>query len=137
MQRPAAGLDRGRILEQRRVVTLHRAQMNEQGLGERVAVGESGEAGEALEGVAIRRQGVGLLVRHHLQPVLEQAQELVGCVQLGASMRVDPAALGERSQRAERLRQAQFRQLAKARGWKTGLVGPWDDGDHKRAQFYE
>ncbi|MGE3805249.1 MAG: DUF4132 domain-containing protein [Gemmataceae bacterium] len=32
------------------------------------------------------------------------------------------------------VRQAQFRQLAKARGWKSDLVGPWDGGAHKRAE---
>lgn len=26
------------------------------------------------------------------------------------------------------IRQAQFRQLAKSRGWKTSLIGPWDSG---------
>lgn len=31
------------------------------------------------------------------------------------------------------IRQAQFRQLAKARGWKTSLVGPWDS-DHHHAE---
>jgi Domain of unknown function (DUF4132) len=32
------------------------------------------------------------------------------------------------------LRQAQFRQLAKTRGWKVGLMGPWDGGDHQHAE---
>jgi Domain of unknown function (DUF4132) len=32
------------------------------------------------------------------------------------------------------LRQAQFRQLAKTRGWKVGLLGPWDGGDHQHAE---
>jgi hypothetical protein len=32
------------------------------------------------------------------------------------------------------LRQAQFRQLAKSRGWKIGLCGPWDGGDRQAAE---
>lgn len=32
------------------------------------------------------------------------------------------------------LRQAQFRRLAKIRGWKTDLIGPWDGGDQHAAQ---
>jgi hypothetical protein len=32
------------------------------------------------------------------------------------------------------LRQAQFRQLAKTRGWKADLVGPWDGGDSQHAK---
>jgi hypothetical protein len=32
------------------------------------------------------------------------------------------------------LRQAQFRQLAKARGWHVGLVGPWDGGESQHAE---
>jgi hypothetical protein len=31
------------------------------------------------------------------------------------------------------IRQAQFRQLAKNRGWKIGLLGPWDGGDQQAA----
>jgi Domain of unknown function (DUF4132) len=31
------------------------------------------------------------------------------------------------------LRQAQFRQLAKSRGWSVGLVGPWDGGESRHA----
>jgi len=32
------------------------------------------------------------------------------------------------------LRQAQFRMLAKTRGWSAGLLGPWDGGDHQAAE---
>jgi hypothetical protein len=32
------------------------------------------------------------------------------------------------------LRQAQFRQLAKIRGWKADLVGPWDGGESQHAE---
>jgi hypothetical protein len=32
------------------------------------------------------------------------------------------------------IRQAQFRQLAKTRGWKVGLVGPWDSGDEQHPE---
>jgi hypothetical protein len=32
------------------------------------------------------------------------------------------------------IRQAQFRQLAKNRGWKIGLLGPWDGGDQQAAE---
>ena len=32
------------------------------------------------------------------------------------------------------IRQSQFRQLAKTRGWQVGLLGPWDSGDEGAAQ---
>ena len=32
------------------------------------------------------------------------------------------------------IRQAQYRQLAKSRAWKTGLVGPWDGAAHQAAE---
>jgi hypothetical protein len=70
-QCPATGLDYGRILEQRRIVALHIAQMNEQGVRKGVSVGEAGEAGKTFEPVAIGRQGVDLLVGHHLEAVFD------------------------------------------------------------------
>ena len=92
----ALRLRRRRAFEQRRVVALHVAQMAEQRLGEGVAVGKAEKAREPLEPLAVARQRVGLLVGHHLQPVLDRAQEPIGRAELVARVAVDPAALGQR-----------------------------------------
>src|SRR5262249_38127945 len=71
-QAAAAGLGSRRILEQGRIMALHIAQMDEQGLRESITIGKGGETGKALQAIAIGRQGVGLLVGDHLQTVLEE-----------------------------------------------------------------
>ena len=68
---------------------------------------EAGEAGEAFEAIPIRRQAVGLLVGHHLQAVLDDAQETVGGAEIVAPLAVDPAAVGQRRERPQRLLAAQ------------------------------
>ena len=67
-------------------------------LRESVAAGKSHEPREALQGGALGRQRVGLFVGHHLQPVLDGAQEAIGRVEFGASVGLDPAVLRERLQ---------------------------------------
>ena len=49
--------------------------MIEQNLGEGIATGKAEEAREAFEPFALGRQGLGLLVSDHLQPVFDRAQE--------------------------------------------------------------
>src|SRR5215467_8910514 len=44
-----------------------------------------------------------LFVGNHLQTMLDSAQELVGILQVGARGAIDPAAIGERLQRRQRL----------------------------------
>ena len=66
--------------------------------GEGVAAGiadETRERARARAGSDGKR--LGLLVRHHLQPVLDQAQEPVGALPVRRGRGVDPAALGQRS----------------------------------------
>ena len=95
-QPPATGLDDRRILEQRRIMALHVAQMNEQGLRKSIPVGESGKPGKPLKPIPIGRQGVGLLVGHHLQSIFDHAQKTVSSAELIAHLLVDPAAVGQR-----------------------------------------
>ena len=97
-----------RVLEQPDIVPLHLAQMAEQRLGECVAILEAGKAREALEAVAVGRQRMGLVVGDHLQAVLDRAQKQIGGFEVGAGVGADPAALGERGQRRQRLAAAQF-----------------------------
>ena len=82
--------------------------MLDQLLRECVAILEAGKAREAFEALAVRRQRVGLVVGHHLQPVLDGAQKPIGGVEIGAGVGADPAALGERRERRQRLAAAQF-----------------------------
>ena len=49
-----------------------------QGLRERLHVGLAGEAGHPAQGVGIVGNAVGLMVLHHLQPVLDAAQIAIG-----------------------------------------------------------
>ena len=51
---------------------------------------------------------MGLIVRHHLQAVLDGAKELIGGVEIVAGIGADPAALGERRERRQRLAAAQL-----------------------------
>ena len=51
---------------------------------------------------------MGLLVGHHLQAVFDHAQEPVGGVEIVARLGADPAALGERLERPQRLAAAQL-----------------------------
>ena len=51
---------------------------------------------------------MGLIVRHHLQPVFDGAKELIGSFEIVACIGADPAALGERCKRRQRLPAAQF-----------------------------
>ena len=89
-------------------MALHLAQVPEQRVRERIAVLEAGKTGEALQPFAIGRQRVGLIVGHHLQAMLDGAQEFVGGVEIGAGIAADPAALRERGQRRQRFAAAQL-----------------------------
>ena len=106
-QRQLIGPRRG-VLEQPEILALHLAQMLDQLLREGVAILEAGKPREALEAFAVRRQRMGLVVGHHLQAVLDGAQETVGGVEIGAGIGADPAAFGERREHRQRLAAAQF-----------------------------
>ncbi len=72
--------------------------MTEQGGLEGGPVGKAGEAGEGVELGRIGRQALGLLVAHHLEPVLDGAQEGVGCSEFVARLLRDPAIVVEARQ---------------------------------------
>src|SRR5580700_4293500 len=82
--------------------------MNQQGVGESVAVLETEKARELAKRGAIGRQGVGLLVGHHLQAMLDAAQKVVSRGERIARLGIDPAAVGERLKRGDRLAAAQL-----------------------------
>ena len=78
----ALGRERGFVLEERRVVALHRTQAGEQRLGEVVERVVAEEDGDLRHAALVVRQAVGLAVVRHLQPVLDGAVEGVGLHQL-------------------------------------------------------
>ncbi len=84
------------------------AQLRHQLLGEIAAPGEAEKAGEFFQRPGIRRQSVSLLIGHHLQAVLDAAQEFIGGRQLIARGGVDPAAGRERCKRCDRRAAAQL-----------------------------
>ena len=98
---------RRRALEQPDIMPLDRAQMRDERGGEFVAAGKAEKAGEAVERGAFGRQGVGLLVRHHLQAMLDAAQEIVSRAEFVARGFIDPAVGGEPRQHGERAAAAQ------------------------------
>ena len=96
-----------RTFEQSDIVFFDRAQLCQQGSGEIVTAGEAKKSGEGFEPSSISRQCVGLLVGHHLQPMLDASEKIISGRQLVACLGVDPAAGGERVQRRHRLTAAQ------------------------------
>ena len=102
------GKEGRRALEQPYIVLLNLVQMDQQGVGESVAILETEKAREFAERRAIGRQGVGLLVGHHLQAMLDAAQEVISRGERIARLGIDPAAVGERRERGDRLAAAQF-----------------------------
>ena len=103
----------GRIaLEQLAVMPLHDVEMAEQILGEGRAAFIAEEVRKALDGLGVVGQRMGLLVRDHLQPVLDPAQELVGRRQFVARLKRDPVAGGQHLQRLQRRPHPQFRMPA-------------------------
>ena len=59
-------------------MSLHDVEMAEQILGEGCPALIAEEVRKALHGLGIFGQRMGLLIRDHLQPVLDAAQKLVG-----------------------------------------------------------
>ena len=91
-----------RAFEQLDVMPFDRAQMRQQRGGELVAVLKAEKSGKLAERLALGRQRMRLLVRHHLQTMLDAAQEIVSRRQLVAGRGVDPAAGGERGRASRR-----------------------------------
>ena len=82
--------------------------MRKQNGGKFVAILEAEKARESFQRLALSRQGVGLLVRHHLQAMLDAAEKVVSRCQIVAHRGVDPAAGGERGQHGDGLAAAQI-----------------------------
>ena len=76
-------------------MALHGAQMVDQGGRERVPIRKAREAGKKLEPRPIGRQGVGLLIGDHLQPVFHRAQEAISGAEIIAHEFPDPASIGQ------------------------------------------
>ena len=91
----------GRALKQPDIMRLDFAQMRQQHSGEIVAIFEAEKPGERTERLAIGRQSVRLLVGHHLQAVLDAAQEIIGRRQFVARRGVDPAVRRQRGKRPD------------------------------------
>src|SRR5829696_4124368 len=66
------------------------------------------KAREPVKFLPLIRQRVGLLVGHHLQPMLDNAQEAIGFGKVARCLRTDPAAFRKIFQRHERLALAQL-----------------------------
>ena len=78
----------GRIaLEQLAVVPLHDVEMAEQILCKGRAALIAEEVCKTLDCLGVFGQRMGLLVRDHLQPVLDPAQKFVGCRQFVARLK--------------------------------------------------
>ncbi len=108
----ALGGARRRVLEQARIVALHRAEVAEQRRREGVPIGVAHEAGERRELLRGRGQRMGLLVGDHLQAMLDGAQEHVRAFEIVAGVGVDPAPAREPFERCKRLAAAQRRVTA-------------------------
>ncbi len=111
---------RQRGFEQTGIMTLHVVQMREQDLRESFAASEAHELSEAFKRLLVGRQGMGLLVCHHLQPVLDGAQKPIGGIELVTRTGLDPAVLRERLQCRQGLARAQ-RRIAAAGDQLLGL----------------
>ena len=82
--------------------------MLHQSAGEVVAALKAEEAGKDIERFGAGRQRVSLLVGHHLQAVLDPAQEVISHSQLIARGGIDPAIGGERGKRCDRTMSTQL-----------------------------
>ena len=96
--------------------------------------GSRGKRAKRSSSSRLERQRVGLLVGDHLQAMLDRAQEPVGVFEIVARGRVDPAAVGERAQRHQRLAAAQLR-IASAGDELLGLDEEFDFPDAATAEL--
>ncbi len=87
--------------EQFFVMPLHDLKMAEQVLCKGRAAVIAQETGEAFHRLDTVGQGMGLLVRHHLEAMFDPAQEFIGRGQLVAGLESDPVAGGQYAQRLQ------------------------------------
>ena len=102
----------GDAFEHLQVAGLHPRHVAQQHGGEAGGVGVAHEPGEAFHLVALLGQQVGLPVGHHLQPVLDAAQEAVGGAELAPGAARQVAGAGEQAQCVQGTRRAQRRVAA-------------------------
>ncbi len=91
----------GALLEQQRVMRLDLVRVTAQSFLEGFEVGKAAELGEARQRLGVGRKPLRLLVRDHLQAVLDRAKEAVGVGQLVARLRRDPTLVVERDEHVE------------------------------------
>ena len=82
--------------------------MSEQNGRESITAGEAEKAGKIFKLRRLRRQRMGLLIRAHLQAVLDDAQEIVSRRQFVACRAIYPPASRERRKRRDRAAVAQY-----------------------------
>src|SRR4051794_34291969 len=98
-----------RSLEQLGIMLLHVAKVADKCRRKSLAIRIAEETGETSERVGVGRQGMSLLVVHHLQPVLDRAEKIISGREIFARIAADPSAVGQLRQRRERAAVAQFR----------------------------
>ena len=106
-----------------------------EGGAEGVRVLEAEEGGDARDTLGVLRHAVGLAVGHHLQPVLEVAQEHVGIREVRRGAPVDLARRRQGGERAQRRRVAQPR-VAPAPDQLQHLGGEFDLADPPAAELH-
>src|SRR5437588_4528688 len=95
-------------LEKIGIVPLHVAQVAEQCIGKVFAAGEAAKPRKIFKPRSIARHRMGLLVRNHLQAVLDLSQEPVGGAEIGVRLGIDPTAAMQRIERGQRRSRAQL-----------------------------
>ena len=90
-----------RALEQPDIVPLDPAHVAYQRRGKVIAILEAEKPGKDFEGLGLGRQRVGLLIGHHLQPVLDAAQKIISRSQFVARLPADPIFPGQRVESAQ------------------------------------
>ena len=106
-QTAALGGERGLALKQAAVMTADGLQALCDRNGEGRCIGKTHEAGDVVQVFFAFRQGMGLLIFHHLQAVFEFAQEEISGAQFRLRLLRDQAARGKRGKGFERCTPAQ------------------------------
>ena len=123
-----------RMLEQPHIVALDPAHVAQQDCGEFIAALAAEEAREDVERLGLRRQRVGLLVGHHLQAMLDAAQEIIGRGEFVARLAADPFLRRQCVERGDRIAAAQFG-MAAAGNELLGLHEKLDLADAAAAEL--
>ena len=100
-QTAALGGERGLTLKEAAVMTADSLQALCDRNGEGRRIGKAHEAGDVVQVFFAFRQGVGLLIFHHLQAVFEFAQEKIGGAQFRLRLLRDQATCGKCCKRFE------------------------------------